>query len=117
MTQEHMKISIKTNCPVMRAAMQKAESQVPYALQQALNKTVPEAVGALHDAGLSMSLAPAEKIVVSPSHCANLELREFIKDRKVALVNWLQAVNDLPQVWQLVTDSVSTPQATYTLRP
>jgi hypothetical protein len=42
-----MQISIKTNFPEVRAAMQKAAKQVPYAMQQALNKTAAKAVDAV----------------------------------------------------------------------
>lgn len=49
---------------------------------------------ALHDAGLSVSLAPGGKLVVSPGSRLTPELRELVRKNKSLLVNWLQAAND-----------------------
>lgn len=51
-------------------------------------------IDALHDAGLSVSLAPSGRLVVSPGSRLNPDLRELVKVNKVALVDWLQAAND-----------------------
>ena len=53
---------------------------------------------ALHDAGISVSLAPGGGLVVSPGSRLTPDLRELVRANKPLLVNWLQAVNDpLPE--------------------
>lgn len=49
---------------------------------------------ALHDAGLSLSLASGGGLVVSPGSRLTPDLRELVKGNKSALVDWLQAAND-----------------------
>ena len=49
---------------------------------------------ALHDAGLSVSLASGGGLVVSPGSRLTADLRELVKGNKAALVDWLHAAND-----------------------
>ena len=49
---------------------------------------------ALHDAGLSVSLAPGGKITVLPGSRLTPDLRELVKVNKSLMVDWLQAAND-----------------------
>lgn len=55
---------------------------------------VQDIFDALHDAGLSVSLAPGGGLVVSPGSRLTPDLRELVKGNKSALVDWLQAAND-----------------------
>ena len=55
---------------------------------------VQDLFDALHDAGLSVSLADGGGLVVSPGSRITPHLRELVKVNKVALVDWLQAAND-----------------------
>ena len=53
---------------------------------------------ALHDAGLSVSLAPDGGLGVAPASRLTADLRELVKGNKAALVDWLHAANDpLPE--------------------
>ena len=53
---------------------------------------------ALHDAGLSVSIASSGGLVVSPGSRLTPDLRELVKGNKAALLDWLQAANDpLPE--------------------
>ena len=53
---------------------------------------------ALHDAGMSVSLAPGGGLVVSPGSRMTPDLRELVRANKPLLVDWLQAANDpLPE--------------------
>ena len=56
---------------------------------------VQDIFDALHDAGLSVSLAPSGGLVVSPGSRLTPDLRELVKGNKAALVNWLHAASDL----------------------
>ena len=49
---------------------------------------------ALHDAGMSVSLAPGGGLVVSPGSRLTPDLRELVRANKPLLVDWLQAAND-----------------------
>ena len=49
---------------------------------------------ALHDAGLSLSLAISGRLVVSPGSRLTPDLRDLIRGNKAVLVDWLQAAND-----------------------
>jgi hypothetical protein len=49
---------------------------------------------ALHDAGLSVSLASGCGLIVSPGSRLTPDLRELVKGNKAALLNYLQAAND-----------------------
>ena len=49
---------------------------------------------ALHDAGLSVSLAPDGGLGVAPASRLTPDLRELVKGNKAALVDWLHAAND-----------------------
>lgn len=51
---------------------------------------------ALHDAGMSVSLASGGGLVVSPGSRLTHDLRELVKGNKAALLGWLQAANDPP---------------------
>ena len=55
---------------------------------------VQDIFDALHDAGLSVSLADGGGLVVSPGSRITPHLRELVKGNKAALVDWLQAAND-----------------------
>ena len=55
---------------------------------------VQDIFDALHDAGLSVSLAPSGGLVVSPGSRLTPDLRELVKGNKAALVDWLHAAND-----------------------
>ena len=57
---------------------------------------------ALHDAGLSVSMASSGGLVVSPGSRLTSDLRELIKINKSLMVDWLQAAND--PVPELPTD-------------
>ena len=48
---------------------------------------------ALHDAGLSVSLAPGGVLAVSPGSLLTPGLRELVKANKPLMVDWLQAAN------------------------
>lgn len=48
----------------------------------------------LHDAGLSVSLAPDGGLGVAPASRLTHELRNLIRSNKVVLVDWLHAAND-----------------------
>ena len=53
---------------------------------------------ALHDAGLSVSIASSGGLVVSPGSRLTPDLRELVKGNKAALLDWLYAANDpLPE--------------------
>ena len=53
---------------------------------------------ALHDAGLSVSIASSGGLVVSPGSRLTPDLRELVKGNKAALLDWLHAANDpLPE--------------------
>lgn len=59
---------------------------------------VQDIFDALHDAGLSVSLAVSGGLVVSPGSRLTPDLRELVKGNKAALVDWLHAANDpLPE--------------------
>ena len=59
---------------------------------------VQDIFDALHDAGLSVSLALSGGLVVSPGSRLTPDLRELVKGNKAALVDWLHAANDpLPE--------------------
>lgn len=49
---------------------------------------------ALHDAGLSVSLAPDGGLGVAPASRLTHELRDLIRSNKAVLLDWLQAAND-----------------------
>lgn len=55
---------------------------------------VQDIFDALHDAGLSVSLAPGGRIVVSPGSRLTPDLRELVKVNKSLMADWLQAAND-----------------------
>ena len=55
---------------------------------------VQDIFDALHDAGLSVSLASGGGLAVSPGSRLTHDLRELVKGNKAALVDWLQAAND-----------------------
>lgn len=55
---------------------------------------VQDIFDALHDAGLSVSLALSGGLVVSPGSRLTPNLRELVKGNKAALVDWLHAAND-----------------------
>ena len=59
---------------------------------------VQDIFDALHDVGLSLSLALSGGLVVSPGSQLTPDLRELVKGNKAALVDWLHAANDpLPE--------------------
>ena len=59
---------------------------------------VQDIFDALHDAGLSVSLAISGGLVVSPGSRLTPDLRELVKGNKAALVDWRHAANDpLPE--------------------
>ena len=49
---------------------------------------------ALHDAGLSVSLAPDGGLGVAPASRLTHELRDLIRSNKAVMVDWLHAAND-----------------------
>lgn len=55
---------------------------------------VQDIFDALHDAGLSVSLALSGRLVVSPGSRLTPDLRDFIRGNKAVLVDWLHAAND-----------------------
>lgn len=69
---------------------------------------VQDLFDALHDAGLSVLLAPSGGLVVSPGSRITPHLRELVKGNKAALVDWLQASND-PAVPELERQQSAEP--------
>ncbi len=55
---------------------------------------VQSLVETLHDAGFSLSLAPAGGLAVTPASKLTPELRDIIRSGKAQLIDWLTAAND-----------------------
>lgn len=56
--------------------------------------TASAIVEQLHDAGLSLYLAPAGGLAVAPSSHLTADLRDLIRSSKALLIDWLTAAND-----------------------
>ena len=51
-------------------------------------------IDVLHNAGLNVSLAPGDRLAVSPGSRLTPDLRDLVRINKADLVNWLHAAND-----------------------
>lgn len=51
-------------------------------------------VDRLHHAGLNLSLAPNGGLAVTPSSLLTSDLRDFIRNSKAQLIDWLTTAND-----------------------
>ena len=55
---------------------------------------VQDIFDALHEAGMSVALAPGDALAISPGSRLTPDLRELIWTNKAALVDWLHAANN-----------------------